>query len=225
MALIKLAFLASGNGGTLKFIHQANQRLRLDLHIVAVVADRPCGALDYARAAGIPAVQVPYTRQNPFALREVLLKTAPDFVVTNIHKILDSETLALLPAGRFINLHYSLLPAFKGLIGMETVARARALNVPIVGATCHEVEEEVDNGRCLAQFAVGVDWQQDSLAQVQELVFRGAGLVLLQGLLSAGRQSVPTAAAATWPRPVLFSPELCFDALGLDEAFWQGLQS
>ncbi|MBT2558735.1 hypothetical protein J7E24_13130 [Hymenobacter sp. ISL-91] len=224
--MIKIAFLASGNGGTLRFIHQANQRLQLGLQVVAVVADRPCGALDYAQVAGIAAVQVPYTRKSPSALREALLEIKPDFVVTTVHKILDPETLALLPAGRFINLHYSLLPAFRGLIGMETVAQAKALNVPIVGATCHEVEEEVDAGKCLAQFAVGVDWQRDSLQEVYELVFRGAGLVLLQGLLmNAGRKPLPLGAAVDWLRPVLFSPALYFDASRLDEAFWQELKA
>ncbi|RFP65519.1 formyl transferase [Hymenobacter lapidiphilus] len=225
MKSVRIVFLISGNGGTLKVVHQANQRLQLGLDIVAVLADRPCGGLDYARSVGLPAKQLAYTRKSPFALREALLEAAPDFVVTNIHKIIDAETLALLPPGSFINLHYSLLPAFKGVIGMETVAQAKALNLSIIGATCHEVEEEVDNGRCLAQFALGVDWQRDTLEEVYELVFRGAGLVLLQGLLTqAGREPLPLISAANWPHSILFSPRLCFNSSQLDEAFWQEIK-
>ena len=220
---IRVGFLVSGNGGSLKFIHQAAQHLDLPLEVSIVLADRACGALNYARAAGLPHQQLHYTRKSPAALQQALREAKPDVVVTNIHKIIDAGTLNLLPQ-QFINLHYSLLPAFKGFIGMETVEQARTNNVTIIGATCHEVDEEVDNGRCMGQFAFGVNWGYDTTTDVYELMFRGASLVLLQGLLQRTIQQPVVADSAfliTMGRQLLFAPALNFSPETLDELFWQ----
>jgi phosphoribosylglycinamide formyltransferase-1 len=223
----KVVFLVSGNGGSLKFIHQAIQRLGLPLEVSAVIADRECGALAYARAVGLPSRIIRYTRKSPAALQQALGEFAADAVVTNIHKIIDAETLGLLP-GRFINLHYSILPAFKGLIGMETVEQARELNATMLGATCHEVDEEVDNGQCISQFAVGVDWLTNTVDTVYDLVFRGACLTLLQGLIQRVYPSYnaePAREQTTYlNHSFLFAPQLSFAATALDEPFWADLK-
>jgi phosphoribosylglycinamide formyltransferase-1 len=224
MSTLRVVFLASGGGGSLKFVHLAAQQLGLPIEVVAVLTDRNCGALAYARQACLPGQQLTYTRKAPEALQQALRQAAPDLVVTNIHKIIDPETLLLLP-GRFINLHYSLLPAFKGLIGMETLVQAKSLNVTVVGATCHTVEEEVDAGRCIVQFGVGADWERDTLQDMQELVFRGACLALLQGIMQQSKSIESSSGAnplgSLSGRPVLFAPALSFDAGKLDEEFWR----
>jgi phosphoribosylglycinamide formyltransferase-1 len=173
----------------------------------------------------LPHQLLDYTRKDVSALQQALQEASPDVIITNIHKIIDEETLRLLP-GRFINLHYSLLPAFKGLIGMQTIVKARELNVTVVGATCHEVDEQVDNGRCLAQFATSVDWSHDTLPEVYELVFRGACLVLLQGLLQHQQITVEhkQGVLSLMDRQSIFAPSVSFPVEALDEAFWQRLK-
>lgn len=222
---VRIGFLVSGNGGSLRFIHHVSDYLKLPFVVTTVLADRACGALEYARAVGLPHQLLDYTRRDVHALQQALQEASPDLVITNIHKIIDAGTLRLLP-GRFINLHYSLLPAFKGLIGMQTIDKARELNVTVVGATCHEVNEQVDSGRCLAQFAAGVDWSRDTLPEVYELVFRGACLVLLQGLLQHQRTTMEHKPGVLnlLNRPSIFAPALSFSAEALDEAFWQRLK-
>lgn len=221
-----ITFLASGNGGTLKFIFQAIERLGLPLTIIDVVTDRDCGALEYAQSQGLRATHIAYSRKTPAELQRVLAENHSDLVVTNIHKIIDAETLDLLP-GSFVNLHYSLLPAFKGFIGMETVVQAQLLNTSIIGATCHEVDELVDNGRVLSQCAMPVDWNHTTPVDMHEAVFRGASLCLLDGLMQktgllfSGR----TEQLRVQGRLLLFSPALCFDATALDESFWLGLKN
>lgn len=224
----KIAFLVSGEGGSLKVVVEAIERLRLPWQICLVLADRECGALEFARRRQLPAALVAYARHAPGALRQALTASQPDVIVTTIHKILDAETLARW-SGQFINLHYSLLPAFAGLIGMETVAQAQRLNAGLVGATCHEVIEAVDSGPILAQCALAADWRTEGLAQVANWVFRGAGLALLEGL----RQKIgphapaPRAATITYQQKTL----LCAPPFGLDptpflkEAFWQAVQN
>ena len=56
-------------------------------------------------------------------------------------------------AGRIINLHPSLLPAFPGLDGIKEAFEAR---VPVTGCTVHEVNALVDGGRILRQILVPV---------------------------------------------------------------------
>lgn len=225
---LKILFLVSGSGGSLKFVHQAIATLQLPLEIVAVVGDRDCGALDYAASVGLAYHKIAYSRKNPQALQQLIRGAEVDAIVTNIHKIIDADTLNIVPGG-YVNLHYSLLPAFKGLIGMETVEQARQLNVTIIGATCHEVDEQVDNGQCIAQFAVNVNWQTDAIADVYDIVFRGASLILLQGLLQRveidpiERPSVDTLLMRD--KTMLFAPALRFDAQSLQEEFWQQLKN
>jgi len=222
MRKLRIGFLVSGNGGTLKGVHLAIQQLKLPFQVVLVLADRACGALDYAHAAGLPGLQLHYTRQAAGELQEALLAAAPDIVVTTIHKIIDADTIRLLP-GMFVNLHYSLLPSFKGLIGMQTVEQARQLNVTVIGATCHEVDEEVDNGRCLTQCAVGVNWSHDTPEQVHELVFRSATIILLQALMQRAHSTELRASgiADIMGRQVLFAPALSFALDSFGEEFWR----
>ena len=222
----RIAFLVSGGGGSLKTVLLAIERLRLPWRVCLVLADRECDALRFAQRRGLPSRDVAYARRNPAALREALRQSQPDVVVTTFHKILDAATLSLLP-GRFLNLHYSLLPAFKGCIGLETIEQARRLNAGIVGATCHVVTEEVDGGPILAQAALAADWRTETPAQVGNLVFRAAGLVLLEGI----RQQLgptPTGRTATADyqgKKLLFAPPLGFSTTALNENFWAEVQA
>ncbi|OUJ75352.1 phosphoribosylglycinamide formyltransferase [Hymenobacter crusticola] len=221
----RIAFLVSGNGGSLKVVARAIEVLQLPWEICLVLADRDCGALRFAQQHQLACTQVAYTQSAPLALQTALVQSQPDFVVTNIHKIIDPETLALFP-GRVINLHYSLLPAFKGYIGMETLRHARQLNAGIVGATCHEVEEAVDSGRIMSQAGLAVDWDAEPLEQVENLVFRAAGLVLLDGIHRKLGTTAREAASVKYQHSVLFfAPPLSFEPAVLDEEFWEAVKN
>jgi phosphoribosylglycinamide formyltransferase-1 len=226
MRKIRIGFLVSGNGGTLKFILLAAQKLNLPFEVTIVLADRACGALEYARTTGLPCQQIKYKRDNTEELRGALHRASPDIVITNIHKIIDAETLRLLP-NLFINLHYSLLPAFKGLIGMQTLEQARLINATIVGATCHELNEQVDSGRCLAQVAMAVDWNRDEMQEVAELIFRAANSILLQELIqrASGVKPGSSTVCLMLERYLTFTPALSFDFTEFDEAFWQKIKA
>lgn len=216
----RIAFLVSGSGGSLKTVAQAIVSLSLPWQICLVVADRSCGALAYARRQGLANALVPYSRQAPDLLQAALQQSQPDLVVMAFDKIIDQETLALFP-DRFINVHYSLLPAFKGLIGMKTLEQAQCLNVGVVGATCHEVEEAVDNGRILSQCGLAVDWRTESLPQIADWVFRGAGLVLLEAIHQKISPTIGITPTINYHgKTLFFAPALSFVPTGLDEDFW-----
>lgn len=173
-------FLVSGNGGNLKFIHYASKLLEIDLNIHHVIADRDCKALDFANGVGLQATKINYNTKSPDELDFILKDEVPSIVITNIHKIL-SQT-SIFPHHQYINLHYSLLPAFKGLIGMETLKEAKKLNSPYIGATTHKVIEKVDSGPILQQGIFKVDWKTD-VAHLYDTLFKVGSLVLLNTIL------------------------------------------
>ncbi|MBS1753207.1 MAG: formyl transferase [Bacteroidetes bacterium] len=181
---IKIVFLVSGEGGSLKFIHEYLAANKLNFIISGVIADRDCAALHYAQNKNIPACNLKYSskiKESSIALIEKLKAFEPDIIVTNIHKVIDSETLNSFP-GKFINLHYSLLPAFAGLIGMATVEEAKKSNVGFIGATCHWVNEQLDGGTIICQSSFPVNWNQP-MSQIIETVFQSACFILLNSII------------------------------------------
>jgi phosphoribosylglycinamide formyltransferase-1 len=151
---VRVGVLASGSGTILEAI------LAEDIEVAAVVADRKCRALDVARDAGVDAVLVErtdfsktfdrdaYCRQLVAACRgldlDVLVSAGFGTVVPGV---------ASAYAGRMINTHPALLPAFKG---WHAVRDALERGVKVTGCTVHVVTEEVDEGLILAQEAVPV---------------------------------------------------------------------
>jgi formyltetrahydrofolate-dependent phosphoribosylglycinamide formyltransferase len=106
-------------------------------------------------------------------------------------------------AGRMLNVHPSLLPAFPGL---DTHARALAAGVKLHGCTVHLVTDVMDEGPILAQAAIPVlpGDTEDSLAArvlAQEHAIYPAALAAIASE-TAGTPPDPTAALANpLPRP------------------------
>ena len=151
---MRVGVLASGSGTILEAI------LAEGIEVAAVVADRKCRALDVARDAGVEAVLVERTDFSKTFDRDAYC----DQVVATCHHLeLDLLVSAgfgtVVPgvatayAGRMINTHPALLPAFKG---WHAVRDALERGVKVTGCTVHVVTEEVDEGPILAQEAVVV---------------------------------------------------------------------
>lgn len=153
---MKIVFLVSGYGGNLKFFFQCIQRGVLKNVDLAVIADRECPALHFARTRGLTAVQIMYNRDRSEALRELLRSLQPDVVITNWNKIIDKDTVREY-SGKMINLHYSLLPAFSGLMGVEPIRQAYSRGCYFIGPTCHFVDADVDTGKIIFQSVFRTD--------------------------------------------------------------------
>lgn len=135
--------------------------LARSLPVVAVVVDRPCGAVDVAARAGIVASVVGregfgpdfdragYTRRVVDALQ----RAEVDLVaMAGFGTILDQPVFDAFD-GRILNTHPALLPAFPGWHGVED---ALAYGVKVTGCTVHVATLEVDAGPIVAQEAVTV---------------------------------------------------------------------
>ncbi len=209
-----IVFLVSGGGANLKFVQYSIKALNLNCRISGVIADRDIPFQYFLKEEGIEFVKVKYIKDNTLELKSELRRFSPDLIVTNFHKIIDIETLNEFE-GKFINLHYSLLPAFSGLIGMKTLEEAKVQNVQFVGGTCHDVAEMVDAGKILYQgaFAIG-DWDIESFDLIVDTVFKLSCLLLLSGIikkLNQNKEIIQTAMINQ--KNVYFSPSLPFTSI------------
>lgn len=211
---IKILFLVSGNGGTLKFVHHAMKTLNLDAEIVAAISDRECGAIDFSCKIMIPCHIFKPWKEKLHEITEEIIKYSPDIVVTNIHKILPIEIITCCNA-KFVNLHYSLLPAFGGVVGFKTLELAKEANTKIIGATCHFVTEDLDGGDVISQAAIPVDWN-DSFNEISNKVFRIACESILNGILILS----DTMIGESEQDGVIYSPKLRFNKAIFSDSFW-----
>ena|SRR2546421_2897847 len=144
------------------------------LPLAAVISNRADAAgLEFARSRKIPTAVVEhrdYPAREAFeaALAAAIDRHAPRLVaLAGFMRVLTPRFVQRY-AGRMLNVHPSLLPAFPGL---DTHARALAAGVKIHGCTVHFVTAELDSGPIVIQAAVPVA-RQDNAASLAERVLR-----------------------------------------------------
>jgi formyltetrahydrofolate deformylase len=128
----------------------------LPLDIAAIVSNHDnCEPL--AQRYGVPFYNIPVTPATKAAaedqLRSLLDEHQVDFVVlARYMQVLSPELCAEL-SGRVVNIHHSFLPAFKGA---KPYRQAYERGVKIIGATCHFVTSDLDEGPIIDQDVVPV---------------------------------------------------------------------
>jgi len=160
MERVPVAVLISGRGSNLRALIEAAARPDYPARIALVVSN-VAGApgLAFAAAAQIPTVTVPHRdfggdrETHERAVDAALREAGVELVCLAGYMRLLSPFLVRAWAGRMINIHPSLLPAFPGL---DTHARALAAGVRLHGCTVHHVTEAMDEGPIIAQAAVPV---------------------------------------------------------------------
>ncbi|MFN8929496.1 MAG: phosphoribosylglycinamide formyltransferase, partial [Alphaproteobacteria bacterium] len=156
---VKVAVLVSGFGSNLQALIDATHEEDYPGLIVLVISNRDeAYALTRARQADIPtrvlrhqdfADRISYDR----ALDGILQEHSVEFVcMAGFMRIL-SPWFTRKWAGRIINIHPSLLPAYKGL---DTHARVLAAGEKRHGCSVHWVTEALDSGGIIAQLATDI---------------------------------------------------------------------
>jgi phosphoribosylglycinamide formyltransferase-1 len=148
-----LAILISGRGSNMRSLVEAG------LPVSVVLSNRADAAgLEFARSRGIATAVVEH---RAFATREAfdqalaaaIDRHAPRLVALAGFMRVLTPAFVQRYAGRLLNIHPSLLPAFPGL---DTHGRALAAGVKVHGCTVHFVTEELDSGPIVIQAAVPV---------------------------------------------------------------------
>ena len=168
VAGMRLAVLVSGTGTILDAMADAG------LPVSFVVADRPCRAIEVAEGHGIPASVVERDSfGDDFDRTAYTEKLTAELEAADIDLIAMAGFGTILEqpiyerfAGRILNTHPSLLPAFPG---WRAVDEALAHGVHGTGCTVHYAELEVDSGPILAQETVSV-LEDDDVASLHERI-------------------------------------------------------
>jgi formyltetrahydrofolate-dependent phosphoribosylglycinamide formyltransferase len=170
MSKPRVGVLISGRGSNMEALIKAARAPDFPAEIVLVLSNKAnAPGLEIARALGVPAEAVP---AKPFGKDREAHERALDAKLTEagVEIVCLAGYLRLLTpylvnrwAGRMLNIHPSLLPAFPGL---DTHARAIAAGASKHGCTVHLVTEGMDEGPVLAQAEVPVlpDDTEDALA-------------------------------------------------------------
>lgn len=212
----RVGVLISGRGSNMLALIEACKPADFPAEIVTAISNRPgAPGLEKAARAGIPVRTVDH-RQYPSreafdadldsALREA-----------GVELVCNAGFMRLLTTGfveawrdRQINIHPSLLPAFKGL---DTHRRALEAGVKVSGCTVHYVRPETDSGPIIAQAAVPVlpaDTPETLAARVLEAEHRlypHALKLVASGAARVDGERVQLA-EGTQAGPYLFSPAL-----------------
>ncbi|VVM07215.1 phosphoribosylglycinamide formyltransferase 1 [Methylacidimicrobium cyclopophantes] len=177
---VRLGILGSGRGSNFAAILDAIATGRLSASISVVLSDREdARILELARSAKIPTVVLPKGRYRTWLephIEEELARSLRRFgvdlvVLAGFLRVLKGPLLAAYP-GKILNIHPSLLPAFKG---KEAWKQALEAGVAETGCTVHWVEPEVDSGPILGQARVPIrpgDTPESLHARIQEAEHR-----------------------------------------------------
>jgi len=160
MGRLRVAVLISGRGSNLKALLDATRDPDFPAEIVLVLSNRPEAAgLDIARNSGTPTVVVDHRDHKgdraafDAAMDAELRRASVDLVcLAGFMRILTDAFVGGWE-GRMINIHPSLLPAFKGL---DTHARALAEGAVVHGCTAHFVSPALDDGPIILQAPVPI---------------------------------------------------------------------
>jgi phosphoribosylglycinamide formyltransferase 1 len=155
----RVAILISGRGSNMRALVEASRAADYPAEIVIVISNRPdAPGLAWAKEQGIPTLGLDhkhYESREHFEgqLHAVLMASRVDIVaLAGFMRLLTPDFVGKW-LNRMINIHPSLLPAFKGLATHE---RALAAGVRISGCTVHLVRPAMDDGPIIAQAAVPV---------------------------------------------------------------------
>ena len=157
----RIVVLISGRGSNMRALFEAG----LPARIVAVISNNPAAAgLDYARRQKAETRVVnhrDFADRSSFdaALASEVASFAPDLVVLAGFMRILTEAFVMRFAGRILNIHRSLLPAFSGV---NTHQRALDEGVRLHGCTVHFVTPALDHGPIVIQAAVPVLPEDDA---------------------------------------------------------------
>ena len=154
----RLGILISGRGSNFEAIAARVAAGQLDAEIAVVISNRAdAQGLETARARGLQAVCLPSRGLDREVYDQALIaeleRNRVDLVCLAGFMRLLSARFVRAFAGRILNIHPSLLPAFPGL---DAQHQALTHGVKISGCTVHFVDEELDAGPIVIQAAVPV---------------------------------------------------------------------
>lgn len=198
MGKIIIGVLASGRGSNLQAIVDAINAGRLAVTVGVVISDNPeANVLKRLASSDIPAVCI--DRRQFASRREFEAAVAEELNIRHVELVVLAGFMRILSpyfierfAGKIMNIHPSLLPAFPG---EHAQRQALAYGAKVSGCTVHFVDEGMDTGPIILQEAVPVleEDTEESLSErilhVEHILYPRALALYCEGRLNiAGRR-------------------------------------
>ena len=168
----KLGILISGNGSNMLNIIEASRKKIIKSKVATVVSNNPLAlGIKKASKKGIDVKIInenKYSHINDFenSLSKYLVKKKVDLIcLAGFMKVLSKDFVKKWN-NKIINIHPSLLPAFKGL---NTHERAIREGVRFSGCTVHFVNKKTDSGKIIDQEIVKV-FKSDNVGSLQKKI-------------------------------------------------------
>ncbi len=194
----RVVVLISGAGSNMQAIVAALAEIQCS--VAAVISNRPDSAgISWAAQQGIETQVIDhkaFTSRDLFddALLGAVRAMQPDWVfLAGFMRVLRNDFVDAF-AGKLVNIHPSLLPAFTGL---NTHQRAIDAEVKLHGATVHWVTNELDAGAPIIQGALKITSEdtkerlQERVQSIEHQIYRQAVLGLISQNISPGEQHKP----------------------------------
>lgn len=217
--MFRVGFCVSGQGRLFRsaVIHRA----LLEIDPALLIADEKAAPAleDFCRQHGTKYVRLDGSDRASFdkELTRVCVEAGLDLIVLTFDKILCAELVENYQ-NRIINVHMSLLPSFKGF---RAIGRALESGVKYVGASIHEVDNEVDAGPIVSQCLVSIG-PEDTAETVGARLYSRLSLMYLQVIKwYAGGRAWRDSANRIWIRDADYSDE--FTCPKIDAAFINAL--
>ena len=213
----RVAVLISGRGSNMRALVEAARAADYPAEIVRVICNRPGAAgLDWARAQGLAVSLVDHKNYPDRAAFDAALHNTLEG--DGIELVALAGFMRLMTAefvdrwrGRMINIHPSLLPAFKGL---DVQKRAIEATAKISGCTVHFVTPEMDEGPIIMQAAVPIvtgdtpDTLAARILVAEHKIYPQALAAVAGGAITFERPQFSEGAGAVNQEDVLISPKV-----------------
>ena len=212
--MIRFAVLISGRGSNMTYLADAIKNYSIAAKITVVISNRCCTGLTLARDRGLPTKVIERKNFDTQAKHEAAIAATIHYhrskyvFLAGYMAILGCDFVNQF-AGQIINIHPSLLPAFKGL---NTHQRAIDENAATHGVSVHVVTAALDEGPMIAQASLPLmasDTANSLAARVLQLehqiypfVLFGLAKKLLSLSPEGARWHAPSSALADAPAPM-----------------------
>lgn len=167
----KIAIFASGSGSNFEAIVAAYRKGELNAEPAICVCDKPgAGVTARARRLEIPVLVVspsdfPSKEDYETFIADKLTELEIDLIcLAGYMRIVGQVLLGRFP-DRIINIHPSLLPAFKGA---HAIKDAFEYGVKVFGVTIHFIDETIDGGRIISQ--AGFPYDGDDIDELESMI-------------------------------------------------------
>ena len=150
-----LSVFASGVGSNLLAIHNASKDICFPGKLQLVICNKICPAFELAKSLNYETKLISNLDINKFEIiahNELIKKKVDLICLAGFMKVL-SPNFVLKWKNKILNIHPSILPLFPGL---DTHTKILSNGLKIHGSTVHIVNEKLDSGKILGQFAFAV---------------------------------------------------------------------